>query len=502
MLRRLPPATIAVAAFFGLVAFARAAIPLIDGDVWWHIRAGREILASGAIPRTDTWSLVTPGAAWTSQDWLSNVVLAALDGLGPVGHTMASLLYSALVVIALVLLWLALSVRGSTGWLGRIVWLATGLTVAGPTLGVRVQVVDLLFAAATLLVLWHYLAHRRRRWLIALPLLAMAWANLHAGWVVLFLLGGAVLAGEFLDALAGRRLPGQAPPLAGRDAGWLLAAGLASLAAVALNPNGAALYAYPLTTSLIAAHRDYLAEWSPPDIALLPGQLLAGFLVLGVLPALALGARRARCGDLLVLLGLTLMAVSAARFLLLIPLAAAVSSLLLDPILAESRFGRRLARPLRSLARPARTAGLGLLNALLCAAVLAAGALVAAARVSPAAQARSIAEHMPVAAVDWLLDHPSGRRPFNTYSWGGYLGYRRPELPVFIDGRSDVYGDAPIRAYADAVQLNVDPATLLDGYGIDHVLFNTGTPLARWLDARSEWQRVYRDPLATIWVRR
>lgn len=502
MFRRLPPAAIAIAAFFGLVAFVRSSIPLIDGDVWWHIRAGREVLDTGSIARNDTWSLVAPGAPWTSQDWLSNVLLATLDRAGGIGHTLASLAYAGLVVGALALLWLALSVRGTTGWLGRIVWLAAGLTVAGPTIGVRVQVIDLALAAATLLVLWHYLAHRRRRWLIGLPVIAAAWANLHAGWVVLFLLGSAVLVGEGLDRFAGRRPAGESPPLDGREAGWLLGSGVASLAAVALNPSGVGLYLYPLQTSFIAAHRDYLAEWSPPDLATLPGQLLAGFLLLGVLPALALAAHRARSADLLVLLGLTVMAVSAARFLLFAPLAAAVVCLVLDPVAAATDLGRRVAPILRSLARPARSPRLGALNLALVVAVAGGGVTAAVLRTSPSAQATAVAQHMPVAAVDWLLAHPVGTRPFNTYAWGGYLGYRRPNLPVFIDGRSDVYGDQPIRAYAEVVQLNADPAQLLDGYAIDHVLFNTGTPLAAWLDAQEAWELVHRDELASVWARR
>ena len=70
---RIPSSAIAVAAFFALVALPRPAISLIDGDVFWHIRAGEEILDSGSVSRVDTWSIVGKGMEWTSQDWLSNV---------------------------------------------------------------------------------------------------------------------------------------------------------------------------------------------------------------------------------------------------------------------------------------------------------------------------------------------------------------------------------------------------------------------------------------------
>ena len=95
------------------------------------------------------------------------------------------------------------------GWASRVAWLSVGLALAGPVLGVRVQVLDLVLATAVVWVLWRYMVDRRRRWLIGLPLITVAWANLHAGWVLVFLLGGAVLVGETADRLLRRTPDGQ-----------------------------------------------------------------------------------------------------------------------------------------------------------------------------------------------------------------------------------------------------------------------------------------------------
>ncbi len=215
--RGIPASWIAIAAFFALVVLPRPAIPLIDGDVYWHIRAGATVLDTGAVPKVDTWSIVGDGMRWISQDWLSNVFLALGWRLGEIGPTVLSIGWALLVVLALALLWWAYGRRKpDAGWLGRIIWLAAGLIVAGPVLGVRVQVVDLTLGAAVLACLWAYETDRRLRWLVALPLLAMAWANLHAGWPLLFLLGGAVLAGEAVDRVLRR-----GNPLAWRDLGRL-----------------------------------------------------------------------------------------------------------------------------------------------------------------------------------------------------------------------------------------------------------------------------------------
>jgi hypothetical protein len=153
------------------------------------------------------------------------------------------------------------------------------------------------------------------------------------------------------------------------------------------------------------------------------------------------------------------------------------------------------------MGRAPRTSGQALLNVVLVVVVVMVGVAVTFARVGPSVQRDAIRDHMPVGAVDWMLANEPGERVFNMYAWGGYLGLRRPELPVYIDGRSDVYGDTPIREYARTVLLEDDPAELLDRQAIDHVLFDVGTPLAAWLDERREWQRTYADDLAAVWVR-
>jgi hypothetical protein len=497
--RGLAPSAIAIAAFFFLIVLPIAAIPVIDGDAYWHIRAGDTVIDSMAVPRTDTWSIVGDGMRWVSQDWLSNVVLALVWRLGHLGPSIASTIWAALVVIGFWILWRAVKIRRpQAGWFGRIIWFGGALIVAGATIGVRVQVVDLPLAALVILVLSNYLATRRRAWLLVLPPLAVAWANLHAGWPFIFILGGAVVVGEGLDRMLGRRFT--ISTLTWRENAWLIASLAVSLAAIAINPNGVALYLYPFQTSAIPAHRDFLAEWQPPDIATFTGQAFVVFTLLLVVPVIALTIRRMRLADAFLLIGLTAMAASAARFLIAAPLVAAVAVLYAEPLLAETGIGRRFGPMLVRLAtvRPAFSA----INGMLVAIVVVIGLGVTWARINPDAQAALIARNMPVQAVDWILAHDPGARPFNQYSWGGYLGLMRPDDPIYIDGRSDIYGDAPIRRYAETVRLERDPQAVFDEDRIDYVLFDVHQPLAEWLDTSKQWHRVYADDLAGVWVRR
>lgn len=208
-----------------------------------------------------------------------------------------------------------------------------------------------------------------------------------------------------------------------------------------------------------------------------------------------------RAADVLVIAGMTVMITLGARFLLLAPIIAATAGLTLEPAIARTRLGHWFSKPLARLGVARSGAFLNVVNAALIGIVVAAGLGVALARVNPIAQRELVRDHMPVGAVDWIIAEDPGSRPFNQYSWGGYLGLRRPDHPIYIDGRSDIYGDRLIREYADVVQLETDPQELFDRYAIDYILFPPNQRLSAWLNDSAIWQREYTDDVAAVWVR-
>jgi hypothetical protein len=127
---------------------------------------------------------------------------------------------------------------------------------------------------------------------------------------------------------------------------------------------------------------------------------------------------------------------------------------------------------------------------------------VAFARVNPAAAEREIARGLPADAVAWMDAHDPGQRVFNRYEWGGYIGQHRPEKPIFMDGRADVYGDGLLHMYVEVIGLDGDPQVVFDRYQIDHAVLPPDWELAAWFDDSPGWERAYADDTAVIWVRR
>lgn len=66
-----------------------------EGDTWWHIRAGEEILRAHAWPHTETYSFTAAGTDWIAYEWLGEVAMAlAYRGGGLVGLKLLSLTLS------------------------------------------------------------------------------------------------------------------------------------------------------------------------------------------------------------------------------------------------------------------------------------------------------------------------------------------------------------------------------------------------------------------------
>jgi len=89
---------------------------------------------------------------------------------------------------------------------------------------------------------------------------------------------------------------------------------------------------------------------------------------------------------------------------------------------------------------------------------------------------------------------------FNSEAFGGYLIFSG--VPVFIDGRIELYGNDFLAAYLAAERGDTAALQgLLDHYHIAWALLQTGSPIVAAFDRLPGWRRVYTDGQAVIDVR-
>jgi len=107
------------------------------------------------------------------------------------------------------------------------------------------------------------------------------------------------------------------------------------------------------------------------------------------------------------------------------------------------------------------------------------------------------AEMFPMKAVSWMKDRDFTGNLFNEYNWGGYLIYRLPESRVFVDGRTDLFGDKVLGDYLLIMQSGEGWEDLVRDYDLDYLLVRSDSPLA--VSAKkSGWDVLYEDNVAVI----
>lgn len=107
----------------------------------------------------------------------------------------------------------------------------------------------------------------------------------------------------------------------------------------------------------------------------------------------------------------------------------------------------------------------------------------------------------PIAAVDAALRAGAVGHVLNADNFGGYLMSRG--IPVFIDGRADLYGDQHMAAYIDAVASNKADKIqkTLDDFNISWTLISPHSPAVLYLNTRADWRKIYEDDIAVVHLR-
>lgn len=459
--------------------------PQVDPDAWWHISIGKAVVAGG-IPALEPFSWLTAGDRFVAHSWLWDVLMAvAYDAGGPTGTSLLVVPITAGVVAAA---WALIGIAApGIPPIGRAALVVLGFVASLPLWAPRSQTLDVLFVLGMSVAIARHLRLGTRGSLLALPLLALLWANLH-GSAVLGMV--AMLAAGLLTLPIGARW-GVWPR---RPIAPLALAALASLGAVTLNPYGPGLLLYPFDRGVASAFSFDIIEWRSPDFGA-PEHLVARVLVASALLLVATWPRRGRDPFLLLTAAAwTFAALGAVRFL---PIAALVVVAAAAPAIGPSvarwlgfKAGGRSDPQERSALRPAPFVATAAIASL---AILAVGWSF----ITPSAQAAAIAHRQPVVALDVLAAQPCPGRILPAYGWAGYV-YEMTGREVGAYGNS---AEGPLREQASVEAVTSDPRPWLDGHGVGIALMPVTGPLSHWLTEADGWRLEYRDAQASIHVR-
>jgi len=435
-----------------LVTFAGVAsvglAPSADGDIWWHLAAGREMLARGSLLWTDPFSLGAAGRTWIDVHWLFQLgVYAAFRCVG-----LAGLVWVKCALLGLGAVLMSRALPAGPSWARPLfaTLLLAAMLAARSLLLLRPVIPTLVLLALFFCQLERFRRDGRVRHLYWLPLLQLLWANLQG----LSALGPAVVGAYALSGLLGARFGKgdawwfareQAPNISPwRHAGALAGATVACLLATCLTPFGLRGAAFPsllLGRLLPSEHNVFsrsVAENVPPFVLerWSGGEFwhLKWFLLLFAFTTLLAG-RRLLLSHALVLVGFVGLALLANRnVLLLYWMAAPIAALHAAP-----RLRVLAARVRGSAPKLGLVVNAALLTTLLC---VSGTALARESTLSEPSPFR-----VPVESVKKLRALPAGD-VFSADHHGGYLIWQLyPQKRPFIDTRLVLRSEAEYAEY-------------------------------------------------------
>ncbi len=456
-----------------------------DGDACMHWRMGEYMLETGHILRADVFSHTRLGQPIITKEWLSEIIFALAGRRAG--------LYGLVVVAALL-------IATSFGLLHRHLIRETGnhaVAIFVALLAASAACTHWLarpHAFSFLLAVFWIDALRRfdkggstRRLLFALAVLTLLWVNLHGGYLAGFITLGIYWLGTVIELLLARkdrpRWSVARQKLNGLT-GAIVVCGLVSF----INPNGYHLHVHNLHFLRSDYLTNWLAEYSSPNFHEIDSRGFMMWLALTFL-TLALVRPRLSPAEGLLLIVWTYFGLYATRN---IPLAA----IFVAPILASALAGASPAWVRRFSARLRETYEMSRGGLLVAAVAVVAIALVPRPTKMPP-------EKWPVAAVAYIQQHPDAFQGnmFNHYVWGGYLLQALTNHPVFVDGRTDFYGEALIRQYDDTSLLHTNWSQALDQYHVAWTLLPGDQRLNLALALSPGWHCVYSNNDALIFRR-
>jgi hypothetical protein len=474
---------------------------LADGNTGWHLRTGEWIIQNGRVPDKDIFSYTMSGRQWFAWEWLWDVLFGWLHmNLG-----MAAVLGVSLLVICLTYALLFRSTRRNCSNV-FVAFALTVLAAAGSTMHwlARPHLFTLLLVAVFSAILARVQEGRTRLlwWLLPLTVL---WTNLHGAFFVGVMMIACYGGAELLSWLLERDRSAATEALLRSRTYLAAAAGCAALSL--LNPYGWRLHMHIwdyLGTPWIFQN---VIEFRGTNFQSPQASYFEPMVILGVL-ALGWSLSRRRYADALILLPWVHLSLFSVRnvpvFLVLAtPVIARMLQEQLDYLETASLAGwvtqtaRRFRERASEFGATDRLARLHLASALALLGVYGALSLP-----SPPSKFRPEYDGKlyPVAAAKLLHQPEFSSSVFTTDAWGDYLIFSLyPDIKVFVDGRSDFYGQAFNEKYVSLLAAKNGWEATLKSHGVDTVLLPAEAPLAGALRESMRWRKAYDDGHAIVY---
>jgi len=497
----------------------------LDPDFGWHLKIGEEISRTASVPHENIYNYTYTGS-WVDHEWLINLITYEI--YDKFGYFVLTLFFALVVILTLILLKVVTNkyFPKTPSWLFALIQLF-GLIACLPHFGVRMQEFGLLFLLLELLIIQEFSNKKSWKSLVWLIPLFCLWANVHGSfllgigllfsWLVVKFIENRLYLGKWKQYFSASKI---------LQVFHLFLALLFSIASVFVTfftPYGLELYAF-LGGYKNSFYSTVIQEWIPQYIfpfnywQLLYLFFLTFVLVLYAYKFLSNKNRVIHLWDIFLTVFLLFLSFKSRRHFPIVFIATlpfVIKTIYYSFDMEKIRFAL-LTKPLRYLI-------------IFCLFLLCISQF-SKIQIFSDPFSRYCSKY-PCQATNYLINERKydDLNIFNSYGWGGFLIWVYPEKKLFIDGRipqTEYAGHTFLEEYYEFFDPKADFENKLKQYNIKLVLISSKedpilvkkweqilfiinqkeiiTPnyLRRYLDNSEKWDKIYSDPLASIYLKK
>jgi hypothetical protein len=462
------PADLVFAIVLGLVLVGGRHGLFSDPGTPWHLRLGRDILASGRVPRHDSLTYTRQGVDWVDQSWGFDVLLAAV--VGTWGWSAAV----ALTAMGLAALYAAMAgglIRDGASPLAAIVAAILATAIGSIHFLIRPHLFTFGFVYLTFRACQRQHERGGAR-VFLVPLYTAILANLHGGFLALPLIAA--------TAGLGHAISGPWDPPRRREVLRFAAATVLSCLAALANPYGIGLYCHVANLLVSSGVTSLIVEYQPAPFGK-PGAEVLEWVLLALIGLPVVSSRRIERYQLVHVLVWLHLALTTIRNAPFFAMAAA-------PALASLIDGLPLS--IRRSWKPDNRVSVW---------------PAAATIVLLALVARGVwlggydPKKWPLEALAMLDRQPAAARMFHEQDWGGLIeAETRPLRRAYLDDRFELFGKDAIVEYVDAMTGGPAWDIVRDRERIDLVWLRPERGLAKRMLKESGWSVLHRDEVSIL----
>ena len=461
-----------------LIPAYQAMLPIEDPDIWWHLRTGQWIVAHGHVPIEDPFSIFGEGKPWIAYSWLFEILVYGLHRYFGLTGLVAFTVTMSLIVAVMIHLLLR---RARLPFVAEVLLLAVIFASLKPLLSPRPWLFSILFTAIELIFILNLRCSWKRLSALVLPMLFVLWANLH----IQFVYGLAILAFLTLESIVNRFAKSGLPQRDNKALPVmhsLLLLG-ACLVGTLVNPYHYRVYVAILEYVTQSGAFQNIAELHPMFFRSLADWLVLSLTLAG---AFVLGwQRRWNIFYLALFVMASFFAFRARRDIWFMALVVAA---IVSEFAARDNYNGYFEFTKERVA------------AVILSLLIALYGLSYLRDVSESSLAKVVETHFPVQAVKFIKSRQLSGPIYNSLDWGGYLIWSLPELPVAVDGRTNLHGDeriaSSVATWDGRTGWETDPELLRARL----IIGQTGKPLTHLIRRDPRYRLVYEDNTATVFV--